>query len=278
MTTPEFLLWAVEHVCPIRGFQDGSDPERTERQLRAAQAYSEACREGRVFEGLCLNPPFGFRSAEALRVYGGQPAVEQACRGCPANARSQEYSDALAGCCGFVPLPAESRLFHEGIEEAIVKIQHQDEWPFSLTSPRWYGVFIDTPLAGDRLHRLPALFAATLGDERVASPAFAEFALAVAAAAQAERPLHVRLYPAGFVAGPWWRLVAHCPRCKAAWSDAASRRCHVCGYLGPPAPNKKRHARGQRPYFPLTRLLGDRAAGELLARYAAACRVGCPIN
>ena len=42
MNTPEFLIWALEYACPIRGFQNGSDPERTERQLRAARAVSEA--------------------------------------------------------------------------------------------------------------------------------------------------------------------------------------------------------------------------------------------
>ena len=71
MDTPEFLVWAIEHTCPSADMQDGSDPERTERQLRAARAVSDARREGRVFEGLCVNPPDGFRIDDALAVYGG---------------------------------------------------------------------------------------------------------------------------------------------------------------------------------------------------------------
>src|SRR5204862_6701031 len=86
MDTPEFLLWALEYSCPIRGFQDGSDPERTERHLRAARAAGDAGLEGRVFEGLCVSPPSGFRIADALAIYGGLSAIEQACRDCPANA------------------------------------------------------------------------------------------------------------------------------------------------------------------------------------------------
>ena len=41
MLTPEFLLWSLETRCPIRGLEDGTDPERTERQLRAARAVSD---------------------------------------------------------------------------------------------------------------------------------------------------------------------------------------------------------------------------------------------
>src|SRR5688500_13967593 len=96
MDTPEFLVWAIEYRCSIRGLQDGSDPERTERQLRAARACRDARREGRFFEGLCVDPPYGFRVDEALAVYGGKATVEAACRECPANALGQDQFGALA--------------------------------------------------------------------------------------------------------------------------------------------------------------------------------------
>jgi len=96
--TPAFLVWAIECSCPVRGFQNGSDPERTERQLRAARAVSDARREGLVFEGFCVNPPNGFRVDDALAVYGGVAAVECACAGCAANALAHASHESLAGC------------------------------------------------------------------------------------------------------------------------------------------------------------------------------------
>jgi hypothetical protein len=107
----------------------------------------------------------------------------------------------------------------------------------------------------------------------------------------AQRPLHVRLYPAGQIEGTWWRLVAHCPQCKAEWPVASGRRqppddaeatqspnhrgahaprsprCNVCNYVGHPAPDKKRRPRGKRPYTRLDNILGGGQSTEYLARY-----------
>src|SRR6478752_1969051 len=100
ISTPAFLLWAIEYSCPIRGFQDGTDPDHTERQLRAAIALNAARREGRVFEGYCVAEPLGFRIEEALAIYGGLEAVERTCGSCPANALARNWRRAVAGCVG----------------------------------------------------------------------------------------------------------------------------------------------------------------------------------
>src|SRR5687768_8493377 len=117
MDTPEFLVWALEYSCPIRESMDGSDPERTERQLRAARAVSDARREGRVFEGLCVDPPDGFWIEEALSIYGGLAATERACGNCPANAAAQIAPASLAGCFGIVPLWPGERDIHAAVED-----------------------------------------------------------------------------------------------------------------------------------------------------------------
>src|SRR5262245_21282712 len=104
MHTPEFLAWAIEYRCPFRGDLDGSDPERVERQLRAARAVSEARREGRVLDGLCVQPPDGFAISDALEIYGGEQVVEQACGECPANAARMALGEEWAGCYGLFPL------------------------------------------------------------------------------------------------------------------------------------------------------------------------------
>ena len=56
--------------------------------------------------------------------------------------------------------------------------------------------------------------------------------------------LHVQLYPGGRVQDGWWLLNPHCPRCKAQWREASARQCECCGYVGPPAPKKKRQRAG----------------------------------
>jgi hypothetical protein len=274
MDTPEFLIWAIEHTCPIRGTQNGSDPERTERQLRAARAVSDARREGRVFEGLCVHPPNGFRIDDALAVYGGLLAVEAACGGCPANALGPGQPAALAGCFGIVPLPVDPRPVHAAIELAAAKAAVVRRL---ATQPRWYGLWIESPLADQGLQEVGRVLESAEVQDHACRRALAEMMTGLEAAHREKTRLHVRLFPRGCVQDGEWRLVAHCQRCKAEWGSAGSRQCAVCGYVGGPAAEQKRKARGQRPYFPLERLLGERQAAEFLLRYAVfRARQGSP--
>lgn len=267
MQTPEFLAWAIEFPCPLRGELDGSEPERVERQLRAARAVSDARREGRVLEGLCVQPPNGFRISDALAIYGGEAAAGEACGRCPANALAQENPGALAGCYGLVPLPADAASFHAAIEAGIDAAVGGQRWSqaFPATRQRWYGFWQASPLRGELLlAAFQALTSAGIDDR-----AFRELLRGMSVAYSAGCSLHARLYPPGRVEGPAWRLAPHCPECQAQWPEARSRQCGVCGYAGHPAPEKKRLARGLRPYFPLARLLGEREAAEFLLRYQA---------
>ena len=271
MDTPEFLVWAIEYGCPIRGFQDGSDPERTERQLRAARAVSDARRAGRVFEGLCIDPPSGFRIDEALAIYGGPTAVEQVCGSCRANATAQTGAGSLAGCYGIVPLPFDPSPVHAAVERGIELAYPGVDWSglFPVTTPRWYGLWLKSPLAAEfSLALLRVLQAAPIEDHECRA-AVKELLVGINTAFDADCRLHVCLYPRGHVAGAWWRLAPHCPRCKAEWPAAHAQLCRVCSYGGHPASDRKRHARGNRPYFPLDRLLGTERAAEFLRRYEA---------
>ncbi|HEX5105890.1 MAG TPA: hypothetical protein VFV87_18860 [Pirellulaceae bacterium] len=266
MDTPEFLVWAIEYTCMVRAQQDGSDPERTERQLRAARAVSDARCEGRVIDGVCVDPPLGFRIDEALQVYGGLQAVENACRGCAANALAQEHSEALAGCYGDVPLPADPRPFHDAIERAIELAGSRQEF---RTQPRWYSLWLDSPLSAEvLLDTILILQAAPIADPRCRA-ATDELMAGLNAAFNAGCSVHVQLYPPGRVEGAEWTLNSHCPVCRAQWPDKTSHACRVCGFEGHPAPEKRRKARGQRPYIPLERLLGQPQAAEFLVRYEA---------
>jgi hypothetical protein len=269
--TPEFLVWAIEYTCPIRGSQDGSDPERTERQLRAARAVSEARRDGRVFEGLCVEPPNGFRLDEALAVYGGAEAVERACDECPANALAEDEADALAGCYGIVAMPENPSAVHDAVERGIGRAYANTDWSelCAATTPRWYGLWMGSPLRAEQLLvRYRVLEAAVIEDE-VTRDGVRQLLTGLNVAFNADCRVHVAMYPRGRVEGTQWQLVPHCPRCKASWNDVDPRHCNTCGYDGYPAPDMKRKARGSRPYFPLERLLGKEAAEAFLLRYEA---------
>ena len=268
--TPAFLLWSIEFGCPIRSFEDGTIPERVERQLRAARTFSQARREGRVFEGLALAPPDGFRIEEALAIYGGQSAVEANCRGCPVNALSGSDLAALAGCYGWVPLPIDPTSVYATVETAIDSLYGAESWAtlFPVTRPRWFGLWLSPLWAEHLLVAARVLEAAAVAD-RECRQALDELLLGLRTAYHADRSLHVRAYSGGRVEDNTWRLVMHCPQCSAPWPEKAARQCGVCDYAGAPAPDKKRLPRGQRPYFPLERLLGREQAAALLVRYAA---------
>jgi hypothetical protein len=276
MNTPEFLVWAIEYTCPVRGFQNGSNPERTERQLRAARAVSDARREGRVFEGLCVKPPDGFRIDEALEVYGGLAAVQQACSACPANAMLRSEASALAGCFGVVPLPVDESQMHAAVERAIDCTGAADDVTrlFQATRPCWYGLWMHSPLNAEQAAAIEKLMAnvAVAETDRKWQTEFnslANLLMGLQTVQQAGLRLHHALNPRGTVSDKRWRLVPHCSRCRAPWDAANARQCSVCGQAASRAPDKKRHARGNRPYFPLYRLLGPEQAAALLIRYEA---------
>ena len=266
--TPEFVAWSLGLTCPIRASQDGSDPERTERQLRAARAVSDARRENRVVGEFCLAPPDAFRIGEALRVYGGLEAVEAACSNCPANAFALDDSRSLAGCYGVLPLPTNENDFHEAVDAAIDREKSADPASnlFPRTNPTWYGLWVKSPLAHEQSVGLQRILSAVEMSEKMAKPLH-ELMLGIAAAQRHALPLHARLYPRGVVEGVWWRLARHCPICNAPWACETSSTCHVCSYSGHAAPDQKRRARGNRPYYPLSRLVDAATEKSLLEEY-----------
>ncbi len=265
MNTPEFLVWAIEYACPIRGFQNGSDPERTERHLRGARSVSDAEREGRVFEGVAVLGEEGFRVEEVMRFYGGLRAVEEACGGCPANVLASIDSRVWAGCFGMVACPWRSESFHAAVNGAVGRLVGEAKLN-PTTTPAWHGLWIGSPLVGDRAAFAANVLAGIEKSEREVAMGLDEFARALRAAAEQGLSVHVAAYPEGSVDGRWFVLSPHCLRCQATWATPEKHVCAVCGYPGHPLPLKKRRAKGRRPYFPLARLLGSHGAREFLEK------------
>lgn len=280
MQTPEFLVWALERRCPLRQIAGFEDPERTERHLRTLRVYSEAAAEGRIFDGICIEPAEkprkrdttnGFRVEDALSLYGGLSAAEVACRDCPANALRKENPSNLAGCFGMVPLPAIESEVHAAVEAAIdrLNLRANVQASFPATIPAWYGLWMHSPLDAPRALLLKFILRNADGSDPDYVRTINQMILGLSAAHEHGLPLHVRLYPRGEVQGTWWNLVPYCQTCRAPWPKPEDEQCLTCGYVDHPASPPKRRARGTRPYWPLERMLGKEQAAEFLMRYEA---------
>jgi hypothetical protein len=266
MQTPPFIVWALARRCHLRQITLWEDAERTERLLRAARAYDEARAEGRIVDGIAIaagaehetdvEQVHGFRVDSALELYGGIARLHAACDDCPANTLRGHKGREVVGCFGMWPLPETVDGLCQQVEELASP---------TGTSPRWYGLWLRAPIVGDEAARLAAILRRLSLDDPLSSPGRDELLLALAVAARGEFSLHFRHYPPGNAEGGWWNLVPHCEICQAPWTGEG--RCRVCGLATHPASPKKRRIRGQRPYYPLVRLLGAERTAEHLVRY-----------
>ena len=75
------------------------------------------------------------------------------CAGCPANALAELAPETLAGCYGLVPLPDHPRPIYDAIERGIEAAYPGADWSglCRVTKPRWYGLWLDSPLSAERL-------------------------------------------------------------------------------------------------------------------------------
>lgn len=243
--TPEFLCWAIEWQCPLRELLPAHDPEKVERQLRAARAVADARAEGRVRDGLAVSADgaLGFRIADALALYGGEARVGECCGACPANARAAHVVPSYAGCYGLLPLP-EPR---EEFLARTLKFPRAHEL-FPPTTWPWYGWWAQSPLGHPQIEYLQQ----TIGElarcaEFANHQALQELAAALATCKARQLTMSAQLFPSGAIQERWWLLDPHCGHCRAPWKMNGNH-CAMCGQTQHPAAAKKRRVRGTRPY------------------------------
>jgi hypothetical protein len=249
--TPEFLCWAIEWRCPLRDLLPENDPEKVERQLRNARAVSEARAEGRVQNDLVVSADerLGFRVADAMAIYGGEAVVAECCNACPANVKAGRGEQSYAGCYGLLPMPEPRAEFVRCIQKST-----GDQGLFPPIQRSWYGWWIHSPLVAKQLAYLASVFRELASAGAFAEhPSLAEFTAALERCVKNGLLMSVQLFPAGEVVGTQWNLRPHCPVCRAPWVKEGGV-CAMCGQSRHPASEKKRKARGTRPYRPLEEL------------------------
>jgi hypothetical protein len=249
--TPEFLCWAIEQQCPLRELLPANDPEKVERQMRAARAVAEARQENRVQGDLAVSVDgqLGFHVADALALYGGEEHVATCCERCPANIPAGTGAASYAGCFGQLPMPDPREAFLQRVQKF-----PRDNRLFAPTKWLWYGFWIRSPLEQRQLTYLASMFLELAQDPAYADDqSLKEFADAIVLCIHHHAHLSVRLFPEGEIADTWWNLKQHCPVCHAPW-ELGGGVCAMCGQARHPASPKKRHARGTRPYRPLEEL------------------------
>jgi Zn ribbon nucleic-acid-binding protein len=109
---------------------------------------------------------------------------------------------------------------------------------FQVTTPLWYGLWIDSPLSAEQCALLRDVFTEAARAVPGYREHLEEFTRALADSAETGEQMHVALSPPGHVDFGWITTFVHCPRCKAEgpverWQEAYPDdplECPVCGH------------------------------------------------
>lgn len=309
--TPQFVRWAIWHPCQLRDPDSANLPDITFRQLRGLREFSIGLIEDRVFEGICVHPDatsdraanaMGFAGHEVLDAHGNEAIVANCCGRCPANALQEHRPGIWAGCYGWLPGTSsfcfettlkstntskdvsDSRetgesdfdvvqLLDESIDESNKAAQIDDL--FMKTSPRWYGIWADSILSGNRINLLLEVFdqivlrsASAIDHPSNMSTDLVSFRDALQRCAKHDLNMHVELIPPGYSDGQTWTLADHCPDCKSEMPEGKRQKtCPACGRNGSPHGARKSKVLGLRPYVQLAGIMGESKTAEFLRRY-----------
>jgi hypothetical protein len=242
--TPEFVRWAMEYACRPREQHVGNNLESLFRQLRPLAALGDAQRESRLTQNhrafACDRTlSYEFDATEILSFYGASALTEVPCLTCPANASSERFPN----CIGII-----SR--SNSIEPFIDALASEAELLSTLipvTSPRWYGFWVDSPLQGERLRNSASLVDSILAGLKVIPMPLAALQSAMHTACERKAPFHVQLNPPGAVRDGRWEIPAHCGYCGGLRAPR-QRVCKICHREKAWKSAEKRHLIGIRPY------------------------------
>jgi hypothetical protein len=249
--TYQIVRWALERPCPFRSGDQWFLPHRTCSQLADLRTVACTAAQGRVFKGICVTswwvqqiPMTGFRVEDRLRSIGGLSQAWKICGKCEANTKAEDAID-IAGCFGWLCAEPSSQELQHVLKDR--KIEQQFFAAFPLTSPIWYGLWINSPLRTSQVELLHELLQGVFDQSQGQNRDKRHFLNALQAAREQHLPLHVSLAPPGHIDFGWYTVFPHCPRCKAEtplerWQSSYPKEphsCRVCRHVFIPAEHHK---------------------------------------
>lgn len=299
--TPLFLVWSLKQTCALKEEYDFDDLLMLERKLRPLQCLSEASAEGRIVDDTCIDrradedfKPIesvkGFSIDEITSAYGGVDFLKTCCQECKANACSfgqapmkqdrQANNETLhryAGCYGYLQSQYGGlELFNDWA--AFLNGDPTLDAITSQTKDRISSLWLNKNLTPQAIDCFRALVESTRvqflaepsvrdsEDDLLAFNEVMNFRSALQVSIENEIGIQVQVIPAGVVDKKNWKVPQHCSVCSAN-AESWDGRCLNCQATQPPNSPLKRFIRGDRPYWPLIRFLGENGVKDLLARY-----------
>ncbi|MEC9093593.1 MAG: hypothetical protein VX438_12850 [Planctomycetota bacterium] len=288
--TPLFLIWAINLDCSVREAFNTEEQDLLylERILRPLRSLAMATREHRTIDDLCIlqestdsfqeiDQVKGFLASEILDSFGGEPFLDQNCRGCAANLYGPingnqpcqaTFKRQFAGCYGYCQSAYENLdLFAEwdlllkstaGIKQFGPDFRLHHLWQTEELGSQGQ---LNTAQKNHFLQLLRWTEKQGLQNTDISS-----FATAIETAIQCNLEILVQLIPAGINDGIKWMLPQHCFNCIASLTHWTGQ-CPHCGSCATPNPPRKRNLRGDRPYFPIQNFLGAKKASEIARQY-----------
>jgi formylglycine-generating enzyme required for sulfatase activity len=185
-------------------------------------------------------PYDGFRIDEQLGKFGGFTEALKVCQSCEANVRG-ETAARIAGCFGYLDVWPDSKELDAQLRSIIEErgLRERLHGVFPVTTPLWYGFWINSPLRRIQVEFLSELLGEVCDHDNPQDKDVAHFLSALQAALAWELPVHVSVAPPGHTDFGFYTIFPHCPRCKAAasvgrWQESYSEKpysCKVCGHV-----------------------------------------------
>ena len=252
--TRQIVMWSLERKCVFRSGDEWFLANQTSRHLAELRTVASAEGDGRTVNGICVTswtterdnagnvhniPWSGFRIEDKLGPVGGLTAALATCRTCEANAKTELGID-VAGCFGHLDIWPDSDELDQQLWNIIRQhdLETQLRAAFPVTTPLWYGFWINSPLRRMQAEILRELLDAACDHDDPQDKDVRHFIRALEVAVQWELPVHVSLAPLGHTDFGMYTIFPHCPRCKAnapvgRWKESytkESHECRVCGH------------------------------------------------
>ena len=269
---------------------DHIDLLQLERTFRPLRSIADAHVENRVVDDICilqnrsetdhsLDEIKAFSAAETMEVFGGEDFLRHSCDSCIANVHTNQAAETLnkdsslcarqfAGCYGYLQSTYDGwNLFQWWQEQLATDSANLEREPGTKLDEIWrhknqegvrYLPDRDAQLLLDLIQTIPK--SQTTQTDWLSLKSALQYSLAN------ETLLQIHVVPEAQIVDRNWIVPQHCSECIfpiTKWNG----NCPNCKTTMPPNSKRKRQLRGDRPYWQLTRFVGEEKAQALADRY-----------